>query len=242
MANVTNASEIPWKRITVEAVAIVGSILLAFAIDTWWNDRQDRAEELRTLRALSAEFELNAQWLAYSARSHAQTSASADALLEALRQSDQDNPAVVSDSDVYLVSGHLSFNPISGAYDAMLQSGTFRFIRNPEIRESLAAWPATVSDATENDHLLRTILGPKLNDVLMQQVNFLTLDAVEDCYNPETQEICSKTEVSLRPTLELIGRLVDVKGWTAGAAREFEYTEKVAREIIQQLEQEVVER
>ena len=40
MANVTNASEIPWKRITVEAVAIVGSILLAFAIDTWWDDRQ----------------------------------------------------------------------------------------------------------------------------------------------------------------------------------------------------------
>ena len=33
--------DIPWKRITAEAVAIVGSILLAFAIDAWWDNRID---------------------------------------------------------------------------------------------------------------------------------------------------------------------------------------------------------
>lgn len=35
------SSDIPWKRISAEAVAIVGSILLAFAIDAWWDDRVD---------------------------------------------------------------------------------------------------------------------------------------------------------------------------------------------------------
>jgi hypothetical protein len=35
------AETIQWKRLVVEAAAIVGSILLAFAIDAWWDDRSD---------------------------------------------------------------------------------------------------------------------------------------------------------------------------------------------------------
>jgi len=31
--------EIPWQRIVVEATAIVASILIASAIDAWWQDR-----------------------------------------------------------------------------------------------------------------------------------------------------------------------------------------------------------
>ena len=36
---------IPWKRIAVEAVAIVASILLAFAIEAWWDDWQQQEAE-----------------------------------------------------------------------------------------------------------------------------------------------------------------------------------------------------
>jgi hypothetical protein len=46
---------VPWKRVTVEAVAIVGSILLAFAIDAWWVDRQRLIEERSVLLSLYPE-------------------------------------------------------------------------------------------------------------------------------------------------------------------------------------------
>lgn len=46
---------IPWKRITVEAAAIVVSILLAFAIDAWWADRQRLVEERSVLLSLYPE-------------------------------------------------------------------------------------------------------------------------------------------------------------------------------------------
>ena len=49
---------IPWKRIAVEAAAIVGSILWAFAIDAWWDDHQDRQREMEILEGLLVEFEL----------------------------------------------------------------------------------------------------------------------------------------------------------------------------------------
>ncbi len=35
--------QIPWLRVFVEGVVIVGSILLAFGIDAWWDGVQERA-------------------------------------------------------------------------------------------------------------------------------------------------------------------------------------------------------
>jgi hypothetical protein len=47
---------IPWTRLIAEGLAIVVSILLAFAIDAWWEQRQDTAEERRILVSLRDEF------------------------------------------------------------------------------------------------------------------------------------------------------------------------------------------
>lgn len=44
--------KIPWPRIVVEGVVIVASILLAFAIDAWWGDRQRQEAEQVVLQAL----------------------------------------------------------------------------------------------------------------------------------------------------------------------------------------------
>ena len=49
-------SKIPWSRIAVEGIAIVASILLAFAIDAWWDDKQREETEQVVLRALLNDF------------------------------------------------------------------------------------------------------------------------------------------------------------------------------------------
>ena len=51
--------QIPWLRVFVEGVVIVGSILLAFGIDAWWEGRQEREREATYLSALVAEVERN---------------------------------------------------------------------------------------------------------------------------------------------------------------------------------------
>lgn len=63
--------EMPWMRITVEGIAIVISILLAFSIDAWWNNRQQRSQENIVLGALLDELvnvQLSAQMDLNSAR------------------------------------------------------------------------------------------------------------------------------------------------------------------------------
>ena len=66
----TDTQNIPWKRITVEAAAIVASILLAFAIDAWWDELRDRVVERNVLSTIRAEFETNLEILARTGRSH----------------------------------------------------------------------------------------------------------------------------------------------------------------------------
>jgi hypothetical protein len=57
----TDTTQTPWKRLSLEAAAIVASILLAFWIDAGWDQREDAARErvvLETLLADMREFQL----------------------------------------------------------------------------------------------------------------------------------------------------------------------------------------
>ena len=54
----TDSEKVAWKRLSVEMAAIVGSILLAFSIEAWWEERQNRVEEASALERLRIEFEL----------------------------------------------------------------------------------------------------------------------------------------------------------------------------------------
>lgn len=60
---VKDSQQVPWKRIGIEAIAIVASILLAFSIDRWWELRQERLEERQAIAQLTADFIANAAQL-----------------------------------------------------------------------------------------------------------------------------------------------------------------------------------
>jgi len=55
----TKSQTIPWLRLGTESVAIVGSILLAFAIDAWWGEQQERRLESEYLAAILDEISRN---------------------------------------------------------------------------------------------------------------------------------------------------------------------------------------
>ena len=55
----TNKQNISWKRLSIEAAAIVASILLAFAIDAWWDESQQRKHLHTVLTGLEAAFSEN---------------------------------------------------------------------------------------------------------------------------------------------------------------------------------------
>jgi hypothetical protein len=48
-----------WDKSPIEAIVIIGSILLAFSIDAWWQARQERELEQLYLQRLLGDLELN---------------------------------------------------------------------------------------------------------------------------------------------------------------------------------------
>jgi hypothetical protein len=44
----SSARNVPWFRIAAEGAVVVASILLAFAIDAWWDERLERRAERRS--------------------------------------------------------------------------------------------------------------------------------------------------------------------------------------------------
>src|SRR3970040_2213054 len=52
-----SVQSIPWTRLLAEGAMIVVSILLAFAIDAWWDSAQERSKEDSYLRQLASDLE-----------------------------------------------------------------------------------------------------------------------------------------------------------------------------------------
>jgi len=143
-------TRIHWPRVLVEGVVIVGSILLAFGIDAWWDQSQRRGEEQRLLRNLHAEFQEARDTLRVSIDRHRVYHGSAASLVQG--------------TNTGLATPALSFRPIyqtfvalntthlkTGALDGALSSGRLDIVSDEELRSLLASWHSTLGEFTEQE-------------------------------------------------------------------------------------------
>ena len=138
--------KIPWKRISVEAAAIVASILLAFVIDAWWTERQAREEERTILTILQAEFVRLEDQVHYSRLFYSEILASAQTLIEigtGVRGEVDGQEVDQLFADTIWVGDPYEWN--SGDLDSIISSGDIALISNRELRQRVGRWPATLS-------------------------------------------------------------------------------------------------
>jgi hypothetical protein len=128
----SETQSIPWKRIAVETVAIVGSILLAFAIDAWWQNRTERIVEINYLQALQDDL---LRSLEYLSEDEAVQKRQVE-YLESLLSTNRDTP--YSDELRRWIDDGLfdvgTYQPQISALRDLESSGQTKIIRNPEIR------------------------------------------------------------------------------------------------------------
>ena len=121
-------------------MAIVISILLAFAIDAWWANRAASIEEAEILTALHQEFKTNLVRLEEQLAFREAVRASASTILEAAAGKIQLEPAELDRllGDI-IWTGWVDLS--SGALGNLLQSGKLSLIKNRTLGEQLAALP-----------------------------------------------------------------------------------------------------
>jgi hypothetical protein len=138
-------------RIGVESAVVVASILLAFAIDAWWDSKNDRDRELMLLAGLAQEFRANRAIQDGVIGWHRTAESAAVQLLEIAGGNPLPgslNPDSVL-AEVFLTG--VSYNPSSGALDSYLALGTTAGLVSPDLRSQIASWSGMVADVAEDE-------------------------------------------------------------------------------------------
>lgn len=141
---------IQWKRLTAEAVAIVLSILMAFAIDAWWDSRSERAAERSAIDRLIVEFEYNLAELGVSKKRHEGALAATEQLL-ALTGPERNGPHSDATAGKLLLDcfQNPTLEPRLGTVSSLIASGDLHLLRDTRLQGMLTEWPALAEDLVE---------------------------------------------------------------------------------------------
>ncbi len=196
---------IPWKRIVVQAAAIVISILLAFAIDAWWDEQKERDVEHRTLEALRRDLiasneELDGllQALADVRINFARFQSATPAELKKI------DPEAVRPIVISLVTP-ASFEPVTATHDALSSDGRLGLISDPELLTHLSNWQRALDDLEGNSIDLRAESVRVLRSMEIHGGPFIrwrrSLDGLEVLQRPDGEVLAS-----LRQDAEFMGK------------------------------------
>ncbi len=161
MSNQPATSEVRWRAIVVESMAVVASILLAFGIDAYWELRQERLAELEAMDALFIEMRGNRDSLAERIQRNEESAEyfvrfltlTPEALLEELPDRRKINA----------IWAPYTYDPEVGALTVFLDRGITVSDTAREVRRAAVNWQTMLSDADEESHVMwetsREVLG-----------------------------------------------------------------------------------
>ncbi len=165
-----DSQTIDWKRITVEAAAVVVSILIAFGIDAWWQERNERIALVQYLVHFENEVIANDDLIDLHLARIADDLVALHKVLLALSDPDQQALAESFKHDLANALWIRIPEVSMDAYDELTNSGNLRFVGNAQFKKAFNEYGnrADYLDSSYDfstslylDHILTTI-GPHL--------------------------------------------------------------------------------
>jgi len=161
-----NGLKINWTRIVAEGSVIVASILLAFAIDAWWETHHDRQEQQRILVGLKEELESNLDRieveLSYRYSVIESIRKIFDASLGKIELEQDQIDRLIGD-----VTWWTNVEYSRGVVDGLVRGGRLSIIENKDLRDAISALPNRydiIRESERNDQTTTsTIVVPYLN-------------------------------------------------------------------------------
>lgn len=165
--NEQNARRLPWRRIAAEGSAIVVSILLAFAIQAWWERRNlDEAYQLQ-LRSTLAELQEAQATLDSWSTQRRRTESNVTHLAEQLDSLPVGSPIGVGDTVVASLVSYVVMELPTAQVDALL-SFDYPALATSSLRRKLMALRAMIDDQHDDEVILREFIlremGPYLRE------------------------------------------------------------------------------
>lgn len=198
----TDTQDIQWKRLSVEVAAIVASILLAFAIDAWWDERENRLEETEILLGLQKEFLLHRENLGAVIEWHENALLLYRDLLAASYSGNWYANDHTIDQAIMALISPTTTDTGSGVINGLVSSGRIEMLSNKALREKLAAWEGVFGEV-QDDEMNNS------NFVFGQIVPYLTRRGIPLSGAFRTQDIDWPTAaISLSEDADVLSRLL----------------------------------
>jgi len=137
-----------WRRPLIEGVAIVGSILLAFAIDAWWDDRQAMLSANSRIQSVGQELELISGRLERSIRLAKVAEDAAVVWLERAPELPLQTLNSLLGDMVMWATADIS----SPSLQALIDSDAIDLIEDAELRDWVLSFPTEVQDFVEEEN------------------------------------------------------------------------------------------
>ncbi|MGH8174785.1 MAG: DUF6090 family protein [Steroidobacter sp.] len=158
-----------------EIAVVTAGILIAFALEAWWDNRATAEREQIHLRALASDFQQNTAVLRALVENEESIMSSSQELLKVARRSQHSSTESIA-ALMSQVFNSARYDPVMGAYEALVNSGGLMLIRDEPLRASLAEFAAQVSgqyaESWSNEHYFafaREFGGRVVLDVLDTQ-------------------------------------------------------------------------
>ncbi len=146
-----NSQTIAWKRLTAEGAAIVVSILLAFSIEAWWEQRSQQAEARSYIEAMRTELIANREDLIEELEILRGWMEESEIYLNTVVSPDA-SPSYDEVREMVWKTGPARTTPLArAAFDDLVSSGGFQVIDSAELRRALADYARSLDcDASEH--------------------------------------------------------------------------------------------
>ena len=172
-------ARIPWLRVFVEGVVIVGSILLAFGIQAWWDGRQDELQLRRGLAGVLEELSAVATVMEFDGALRQRALSNTEALQSLVQEEGVSQTLAVPDTLlVGLFSDYVSDHPTAMA-EAFISSGYLDAVQNDVLRRSLLSWIALLQDHRDDETRASEFGSLELGPYLREEFDVVRAQAVQ---------------------------------------------------------------
>lgn len=150
-------SAVKLRRLTVESMAIVGSILLAFVVDAWWEDSKETQRSNALLGDLKEEILTNIGGLEQNIERQKLYYQYSKKMVAALLGQVELTPAEFDELQLQM-GGYPVFRPSWGVLDLLTNSGDLLLLEDSTLRTKLANLKPRVGIYVDNQEIVVGIL------------------------------------------------------------------------------------
>ena len=162
--------KIAWIRVFAEGTTIVVSILLAFAIDAWWDERIEQRHAASLIAGLDSDFRISQQHLEQWLAGNRRILAAHTAFRDKLHVSEIGTEIDVPIDWVVAAIGAPTYSPTDATLQEAISSGRIDLIESRALRELLARWRQQFDDTREDELTIRDVVVNQLVPVLSESV------------------------------------------------------------------------